>query len=73
MCDMCAFLSMCIGAPNSVGMVSSFLHTILGICNEDFTFVDTSKVSVFDGICVSGVIQVYIPLCKNLDIQAKSS
>ena len=31
-----------------------------GIFNEDFTFLDTSRVWVFDGISVFDIIRVYI-------------
>ena len=61
----------------SVELVSSlfiylFIYfTILGICNEDFTFFDTSMVWIFDSIFFWDTIWVYIP-CNNLHTEVKS-
>ena len=45
------------------GIVFFLYHSV--ICNDDFTFFDTSREWVFDGVCVCDTIWVYIP-CKNL-------
>ena len=46
-------------------VLTLFFLNHLGIYNADFTFFETNRVWVFDGVFVFDIIQVYIP-CKNL-------
>ena len=56
--------------PTNVNLIFPFL-TSFKICNEDFTFLVTNRVWIFDGICVVNATQVYIPY-MNLHTLMKS-